>query len=63
MADDSDVDENQTLEERLKKMAKQRVVPMADQPGPPQNEGDNSPNPLPDNQDQCGGDGGDPGRE
>jgi hypothetical protein len=32
------------------------------QPGPPKNESDDSPNPLPNDPSECGADGGDPGR-
>jgi hypothetical protein len=38
------------------------MVPKVHQPGPPQHEGDASPNPLPDDLNECGGGGGDPGR-
>jgi hypothetical protein len=43
-------------EERLKK------TPKPQQPGPPKNEGDDSPNPLPDDPSERGREDGDPGR-
>jgi hypothetical protein len=43
-------------EGRLKKAAKPQ------QPGPPKKEGDDSPNPLPDDPSERGSEGGDPGR-
>jgi len=43
-------------EERQKKPAKPQ------QPGPPKNEGDDSPNPLPDDLSELEREGGDPGR-
>lgn len=50
-------------EERFRKADKQRVVPKPKQPGPAKNVGDDSPNPLPDDPSQNGGEGGgDPGR-
>jgi hypothetical protein len=42
--------------ERLKKAKK------PEQPGPPKNEGDDSPNPLPDEPNERSPEGGDPGR-
>jgi hypothetical protein len=48
-------------EERLRAPAKRRDMPAADQPGPPTQEGDETPNPLPD-KGSDGDDCGDPGR-
>jgi hypothetical protein len=49
-------------EERLRRSAKERVVPKIDQPGPAKNVGDNTPNPLPEEPRERGGKGGDAGR-
>jgi hypothetical protein len=41
----------------------ERQLTKRKQPGPPKNVGDDSPNPLPDDPSECGGEGGgDPGR-
>ena len=62
MVNDADPDENDRLNEQLKKLPKDRVVPHVDQPGPPLDEGEATPNPLPDNPHKSGEGGGDPGR-
>ena len=45
-------------ERRLRRSAKQRVAPKVKQPGPAKNVGDDTPNPLPDDPSECGGEGG-----